>query len=93
MDFDPRTTKLHSQADDEYLVKYGACLSPKIKVEFWPQDTNFVKSPPNGGVYMHLQILALAKVAANKVCLQRSNLLKTCLFLVVGGGLVYRARV
>ena len=35
IDLDPRTMKLHSQADvDEYLAKYGVSSSPKIKVEF-----------------------------------------------------------
>ena len=37
MDFNLRTTKLHSQADvDEYLPTYGVCHSPGIKVEFCP---------------------------------------------------------
>ena len=60
MDFDPRNTKLHSEEDvDEYLVRYGVGLSPGIKVEFCPQDTEFVKSSPNDGVYMLPQILEL----------------------------------
>ena len=59
MDFNPRTMRLHSQADvDEYLARYGVRLYPIIKVKFCPQDTEFVKSPPNGGVYMHPQIQA-----------------------------------
>jgi len=37
MDFDPKTTKLHSQKEvDKYLAKYGAHLSPRIKIEFFP---------------------------------------------------------
>jgi len=60
MDFDPRTTKLHSQKDvGEYLAKYGVRLSPGIEVEFCPEGSNFTLPPPNGGVYMHPQILGL----------------------------------
>ena len=60
MDFDPKTTKLHSQAEvDEYLTKNDVHLSPGIEVEFCPQGTYFALPPPNGGVYMHCQILAL----------------------------------
>jgi len=33
--FDPKTTKLHSQAEvDEYLAKNGVHLSHRIEVEF-----------------------------------------------------------
>ena len=36
MNFDPKTTKLHSEEEvDEYLVIYGVRLSPGIKVEFY----------------------------------------------------------
>jgi len=60
MYFDPRTTRLHNQANvDKYLARYDVCLSPGIRVEFCPQDTEFVRSPSKGGVYMHPQILAL----------------------------------
>jgi len=60
MDFDPKTTRLHSQEDvDKYLKKYGVALFPGIKVEFCLLDTIFGLSPPNGGVYMHPQVLAL----------------------------------
>jgi len=59
MDFDPKTTMLHSQGKvNEHLAKYGIGLSPGIKVEFCSQDTEFGLSPPNGGVYMHPQVLA-----------------------------------
>ena len=41
MDFDPRTTKLHSQKEvDEYMVKYDICLIPEIKVEFCPHGAD-----------------------------------------------------
>ena len=60
MNFDPRATRRHSQADvDEYLERYCVRLSPGIMVELCPQDNEFVKSPPNSSVYMHPQILAL----------------------------------
>ena len=67
MNFDPRTTKFHNQADvDEYLTRYGVCLSPGIEVKLCPQDNEFMKSLPNGGV-MHPQILALRlKVSLTK---------------------------
>jgi len=59
MNFDSRTTKLDSQTDvDEYLARYGVRLSPGVRVKLCPQDTEFVKSPPNDSVYMYPQILA-----------------------------------
>jgi len=58
MDFDPKTTKLHSQEEvEEYLENYGVELSPGIKVEFCPLETKFGLS--HRGVYMHPQVLAL----------------------------------
>ena len=60
VDFDPRTTKLHSQEEvDEYLAKYDICLSSEIKVEFCPYGADVALALPNGGVYMHPQVLAL----------------------------------
>ena len=60
MNFDPKATKLHNQEEvDEYLAKYGIHLSPGIEVEFCSQGTDFALPPPNGGVYMHSQILEL----------------------------------
>jgi len=59
MDFDSKTTKLHCQEVDEYLTKNGVHLSPRFKVEFCPQGTDFTLPPPNGGAFMHSQILAL----------------------------------
>ena len=54
MDFDPRTTKLHSQKDmGEYLAKYGVRLSPGIEFEFCPKGTDFTLHPPNNDVYRH----------------------------------------
>ena len=48
MDFEPKTTELHSREDVEYLKKYKVELSPGIKVEFCPPDTKFDLSPPDG---------------------------------------------
>ena len=60
MNFDPRTTKLHSQKDvREYLAKYGVCLSPEIEMEFFSEGTDFTLPSPNDDVYMHPQIMAL----------------------------------
>ena len=60
MNFDPKTTKLYSQEEiGEYLKNHGVELSSGIKVEFCLQETKFGLSPPDGGIYMHPQVLAL----------------------------------
>ena len=60
MDFDPRTTKLHSQEEvDECLVKYDICLSPEIKVEYCPHGADVALALPNSHIYMHPQVLTL----------------------------------
>ena len=60
MDFDPKKSKLLNQEEvDKYLVKYGFHLNLGIKIEFCLNDVDISKAPPNDGVYMHLQVLAL----------------------------------
>jgi len=44
---------------DKYLANYSFRLNPRIKIEFCPQDIEVSLAPPNGGVYMYLQVLAL----------------------------------
>jgi len=59
MDFDPKTSMLHNQEEvDKYLVKYGFYLNPEIEVEFCSHGVDVSQAPPNGGVYMHPQVLA-----------------------------------
>ena len=60
MDFDPKTSKLHNQKKvEKYLAKYGFRLNPRIKIEFYPYGVDISKAPPNDGVYMNPQVLAL----------------------------------
>ena len=60
MDFDQKTTKLHSQKDKgEYLAKYSVHLFPGVEVELYHEGTNFTLPLPNDGVCMHPKILAL----------------------------------
>ena len=60
MDFDSKTSKLCNQEEvDEYLASYGFCLNSEIKTEFCPHGVDVSLAPSNGGVYMHLQVLAL----------------------------------
>ena len=42
------------------MTKYGFHLILRIEVKFCSEGTNFTLSLPNGGIYMHPQILALA---------------------------------
>ena len=60
MDFDPKKSKLLNQEEvDKYLVKYGFRLNLGIKIEFCLNDVDISKAPPNDGVYIHPQALAL----------------------------------
>ena len=60
MDFDLKSSTLHSQEDvDEYLERHHGPLPSGIKVEWCNPGTDDKVSPPNGGVYLHPQIQAL----------------------------------
>ena len=59
MDFDPKTSKLRNQEVNKYLVSYGFFLNPGIKIKFCPHDVDISLALPNGGVYVHPQVLAL----------------------------------
>ena len=61
MDFDPKTSELRNQeAMDKYRAGYGFCWSPRIKIEFGPDDVDVSSVPPDKeGVYMHPLVVAL----------------------------------
>ena len=60
MDFEPKTSKLRDQEVDKYLATYGFHWSPRIKIEFCPNDVDVTSAPPDKeGVYMYLLILPL----------------------------------
>ena len=60
LNFDLKTSKLHSQEDvDKYLASYGFILNPGIKIEFCPHMVDVSLAPPNSGVNMHPLVLTL----------------------------------
>ena len=103
MDFDQKTTKLHSQEVDEYLAKNGVSPLPRDRGRVLPSGHYFALNPPNGGVYMQPQILALGlkltltnvgtEPDADKVCSQRSESLQNRPLATVRGCLAHRAGV
>jgi len=51
---------LRNQEDmNKCQARYDVCLNPGIKVEFCPHGIDVSQALPNGGVYMHPQVLAL----------------------------------
>ena len=60
MDFDSKTSRLHNREEvDKYLKNYDFRLNPGIKIEFCHYGVDIFLAPPNDGVYMHPQVLAL----------------------------------
>jgi len=60
MNFDPKTSKVPNQENvNKYLVRYGVCLNPWIKVEYGPHSVDVSQTSPSGSVSMHPQLLAL----------------------------------
>ena len=61
IDFDPKTSKLCNQeAVDKYLASYDFRWSPRIKVEFCPNNVDATSAlPDKEGVYIHPLVLAL----------------------------------